>query len=325
MRLSPYVLYVLLLCLGLYISSLHCIAVKLCLFFRTIPQRRTLSFPSLSSVIAFSLVVSLALAFSLSHSLCASLLASTLSFTFPPSLEQAVSVAACADGSEGVVVTLRSGRTLTAESAIVATGAFTDASLLAGVTLPLTMHGRTVLLVDVTDALATHPSLADLPAMIAVPCPGGEGTPCDDVYILPPIRYADGRLYMKIGTSVYDNHLATRDAVNNWFRGPPSAPDLKALWADIAALYPVLTGLPHRTANCALTRTPSTVPILQEVAPRVFAAVGGNGAAAKSSDEIGRLAATLALGCWDVAYDLAAFDGTPLSPADATELGVYKP
>jgi sarcosine oxidase len=179
-----------------------------------------------------------------------------------------------------------------------------------------------VLLVDVTDAVHTTPALSTtLPSLICVPCPSGEGTPFDDVYTLPPIEYGDGRTYVKIGTSVYDNTLADVPATAAWFRGPSSAPDVETLWGDVLALYPVLEGLPHKTLNCALTMTPSGRPILKEVVPGIIAAVGGNGAAAKSSDEIGRLAACLALGRWDASYDLGEFDG---KGADTIQKPCYK-
>ena len=168
-----------------------------------------------------------------------------------------------------------------------------------------------MLLVDVTDVLGDTPTLqSTLPSLICAPCPGGEGTPYDDVYSLPPVRYDDGRTYIKIGTSVYDNTLADTAAAAAWFRGPASAPDVETLWRDVLQLYPQLKGLPHQTLNCALTMTPSGRPILKEVAPGIVAAVGGNGAAAKSSDEIGRLAACLALDRWDDTYSLADFDGS---------------
>ena len=49
------------------------------------------------------------------------------------------------------------------------------------------------------------------------------------------------------------------------------------------------------TDACANCRTPNGLPMLGAVRPGLHVATGGNGLAAKSSDEIGRLAACAAL------------------------------
>lgn len=63
-----------------------------------------------------------------------------------------------------------------------------------------------------------------------------------------------------------------------------------------------MTGLkfPSWTGDsCVVTETPTTRPYIDMIHSQLGVAIGGNGYAAKSSDEIGRLAARMVLGKWD--------------------------
>ena len=54
--------------------------------------------------------------------------------------------------------------------------------------------------------------------------------------------------------------------------------------------------------TCCTARTPTYAPYIDVVSPRLGVALGGNGHAAKSCDEIGRVAATfIRTGAWDSA------------------------
>ncbi|EGD76578.1 hypothetical protein PTSG_12619 [Salpingoeca rosetta] len=141
---------------------------------------------------------------------------------------------------------------------------------------------------------------------------GGKGArgagPCYDMYCLPPVKYGDGRWYIKIGTGDFPNKLPTLADVVAWFKGPPSKPDVAMLTRELLALYPPLTACTMTTANCVLTYTPHGYPVIDWVRSGVIAvAAGGNGAAAKSGDEIGRLAACFVSGQPDPTYDMATF------------------
>jgi sarcosine oxidase len=174
------------------------------------------------------------------------------------------------------------------ERALVACGAFTDRSLTLGRAVPLDVHGRTVVLARVEEPTAR--ALSRMPSLIGV----GQNERLGDWYALPPIRYPDGARYVKIGTGRFDHPLPDLAAKQAWFRGPPAAPDVEALTDVLFDLVPVLAGSPIETDNCAYTCTPTGKPFIDWLEPgRVAVAVGGNGKAAKSSDEIGRLAAGL--------------------------------
>lgn len=177
---------------------------------------------------------------------------------------------------------------ITAERVIVATGAYGTETLLPQ-QAPLRRLGRTVLMIDVTGPLAGQ--LAAMPAVIWQP-------PSDGVeyYILPPARYRDGRLRVKIGGDPHDRVLHSLDEINAWFRGPGDAATAAHLFEVIRGLVPALAGCARtqlRHAACVTSFTPDGQPLITR-AGAVTLALGGCGAAAKSAIELGRRAAELA-------------------------------
>jgi len=207
----------------------------------------------------------------------------------------------------GVEVELASGALVKAERALVSAGAFTDLCGLSPVDLGLTVYGRTTVLVRINaeamDALELMPTMID--AAIGA-------------YILPPIRYPDGHLYLKIGVGTpMDATFTTLDGLQTWFKGDGSPKDRAQFTAHIKGLIPVLeTCDAWHTDTCAVTRTRSGLPIIDYVLDkRIAVAVGGNGKGAKGSDEWGRIAADLIAGRpWssEVLRDKLALSATEL-------------
>ena len=198
--------------------------------------------------------------------------------------------AACAIRTvpKGVEITLADGAVATAERALVATGAFTAACGLTAVDLGLTVFGRTTVLVRIEgEARAV---LREMPTMIDTEV---------GAYILPPIRYPDGHDYLKIGVGgPTDPRFTTLEDLQTWFKGPGAQADRQAFTARLKALVPILdTCSEWRTDTCAVTTTPSDLPIIDFVdTDRIAVAVGGCGKGAKGADEWGRIAAGLVCG-----------------------------
>lgn len=193
----------------------------------------------------------------------------------------------------GVEITTASGQTVLAERALVATGGFANVHAVLPRPLSIVVKGRTIVLVRVDGELLER--LRAMPSLIV------DGTtPLSDPYILPPIQYPDGRSYIKLGTGELGRELTTLDELGDWFRSPGADEDRELLTRTIVSLIPELEGAPVHSDTCVVTWTASGNPYLDEiVAGRLYVAVGGNGKAAKSSDEIGRLGAALALtGAW---------------------------
>jgi sarcosine oxidase len=193
----------------------------------------------------------------------------------------------------GVAITTATGRVVRAERAVVATGGFANVHAVLPHPLDIVVRGRTIVLAEVAGALLER--LRPMPSLIVA-----GSAPLGDPYLLPPIQYPDGRWYVKLGTGEFEHRLETLDELGDWFRHSGAAADRAALHQTLVALIPDLAGAPIHTDTCAVTATVSGYPYVDLLANgRVCVAVGGNGKAAKSADEIGRLAAELTLhGDW---------------------------
>lgn len=118
-------------------------------------------------------------------------------------------------------------------------------------------------------------------------------------YWVPPVTYPDGRQYLKIGgvlaaDPVIATGLDPHAELVEWFQGPGDPNEADALRSALEARLPGRAIRSTRTVPCAYTGTASGQPIIDWVEDGLAVALGGNGAAAKSSDELGRLAGALA-------------------------------
>jgi sarcosine oxidase len=129
------------------------------------------------------------------------------------------------------------------------------------------------------------------------------------IYALPPIRYPDGKMYVKIGGTFHcREHFEEMETLDAWFH--TSGDRVKGqIVKDV--LLSMLLGLraeSFHTVPCVVTYTTHDHPYIDEIAPNITVGVGGNGAAAKSSNEIGRIAALAAVNDkWVSDYDPSAF------------------
>lgn len=185
----------------------------------------------------------------------------------------------------GVEVETASGQVLAGERALIATGGFTSACGLSPADLKLTVFGRTVVLVKIEGSLANE--LSGMPTLIH--CASG-------AYILPPIRYADGHLYLKLGIGTEaDQNLHSLHELQNWFKSTGSEENRAEFTAFIKDLIPALNACTEwHTDTCVVTQTESSLPIIDFVeGEKIAVAIGGNGKGAKGADDWGRIAAGL--------------------------------
>jgi sarcosine oxidase len=137
--------------------------------------------------------------------------------------------------------------------------------------------------------------LQGMPAVIYKP-----RDPAEHAYMLPPIRYPDGNWYLKIGSPHSVATLTDLEELSRWFR-EPIRPSVQAHAERL--LRTIIPGLDFDYVHaepCCTTQTPSGFPYIDfGDDPRLVWLVGCNGAAGKSADELGRLAARLVLdGRW---------------------------
>jgi sarcosine oxidase len=191
--------------------------------------------------------------------------------------------------AEGVTLRLSDGGELRAGRALVACGAFSGAAGLLPDPPKLRVHARTVALLALDAREAAR--LAAMPAILLRP----PDRACDP-YILPPVRYPDGRKYLKIGGDPEDRVLEGPEAIKAWFRGGGDAGVADFLAGRLEALLPGLRHEGVRAEACATSFTGDGRPLIARQTERIAALTGGCGAAAKSADELGRRGALAVMG-----------------------------
>jgi sarcosine oxidase len=189
----------------------------------------------------------------------------------------------------GVSVTTIDGTVFTAGKVLVATGGFAISEAILPRRPALHVMARTVLFAEVAEA--DRARLADMPSLIR----NGPSEP-ESFYLLPPIRYPDGRTYIKIGGDPDDLVLEDERAIRAWFRSGGRSGAARHLAEHLHSVLPGFKPASTHFAPCVVTQTTTGHPYIGYAVPdRVAVLTGGNGAAAKSSDEIGRLGASLIL------------------------------
>ena len=188
-----------------------------------------------------------------------------------------------------VEIDVAGGQTITAAKVLVAAGGFTNGPGLLPEALDLKVYGRTVSFFEVDENEADR--LSAMPSMIYEPEDIMMG-----IYLLPPIRYPDGKFYLKIGGDIVDILLPTYKDVLDWFKRGGDAANHTHLVATMRELMPDLKISGITNTTCVTSYTPPNYPAIGWTSsPSIGVMAGGCGAAAKSSDEIGRLGTELML------------------------------
>ena len=173
-----------------------------------------------------------------------------------------------------VSLLLASGTRLRAQRVVVATGAAPIGHAL----LPdepagkFAVHGNLAVHIEVPDSFKTTLSPTMLTSSSADEFFGG--------FIAPPMRYPDGRRYVKVAGQV--RSLAD---------GAPVPDQVDGAVRAAKRLFPSLTPGSVRSQVCMTTDTESGRPVIDWVDSKIAVAIAGNGKGAKAALEIGRRAA----------------------------------
>jgi sarcosine oxidase len=190
---------------------------------------------------------------------------------------------------DGTTLRLANGEIVSEAHVVLATGGWAATAPLGTPRPAMDVYQRTVLLAEVSGAEAAR--LSGMPSLIYVP----EGADTD-LYVLPPIRYPDGRFYLKIGGEKTSPRARDGTALSTWFKTEGSAEAGSVLLASLRQLMPHLRIERKRTAACAVSFTKTGYPYIARLSATTTLLTGGNGAGAKCADELGRLGAVAALG-----------------------------
>ncbi len=192
--------------------------------------------------------------------------------------------------TDGVTVTTDTGE-IKADQVMIATGAYGAFDGLSPVSVPLKTNKHTVVLIEVPEAVAEG-DLANMPSLMSQPPGDRIGT-----YTLPPLRYPDGKFYLKIGIEGPRPPVDSLDSLNAWFRSGDDADLNRQLIEELQIMMPSLNTSSWSWLACITTDTPDRRPVIGLVADgKVCLQLGGNGYSAKSGDAIGELGASLLLG-----------------------------
>ncbi len=180
-----------------------------------------------------------------------------------------------------------SGAVYTADRVLVAAGGFSITKDLLPQPVALDVYARTVAFFEIGEGdLGQY---ADMPSLIYEP-----REPTKHIYLLPPVRYPDGKFYLKIGGDPDDKRLGSDPEIREWFRSGGRESVRDHLSDIVGTLVPSIDLSRVSMAACVVSKTRSGYPTIGFTAsPLIAVLTGGNGTAAKSSDEIGRLGAVL--------------------------------
>ena len=188
-----------------------------------------------------------------------------------------------------VVITCLDGTRVSAQKVIIACGAFSKADGLLPDPIPMKVYARTVTFFELPEDEVHR--LSPMPSLVYIP----PDQSCDP-YILPPVRYVDGKTYLKIGGDPEDIELETLEDIKAWFRNDGDERVGAFLRDQLLKLMPDLNYISVSFGSCVTAYTPSGKPLIYNQTERLIALTGGNGAGAKCGDELGRLGAKLAMG-----------------------------
>ena len=187
----------------------------------------------------------------------------------------------------GWLVRTTDGSTVQAEQVVIATGPHADE--LDG------LPRRPCIDVVAETTVLAEVSAGELQRLVGLPSIIVDDPAQDHLYSVPPTRYPDGGMYIKLGATHRDERVLSPTERRAWMTGDQHVADLDWLRDLLLGLLPGLQADAWLTRPCLIPDTPTKLPYLEIVDRGFVMAVGGNGYAAKSADAIGALAAGLVI------------------------------
>ncbi|XP_038069465.1 uncharacterized protein LOC119738630 [Patiria miniata] len=195
--------------------------------------------------------------------------------------------------SGSMLVETDSGRHITARKVLLCTGAFTPFMdlLPADRKLDVTVTSDVTVRFELDEECVRR--LQDMPCLTSE---FSEPSP-RECYILPPITYPDGKVYVKIGHGRYvDTTLHTHEEVRRWYideADPKTIDTLKDIFHSVVQGVKPLSEVYY---TCADLDTATELPYCDMVSPSLGVLVGGNSQGATMAEEMGRMGADMITG-----------------------------
>jgi sarcosine oxidase len=186
--------------------------------------------------------------------------------------------------------TTAEGATFEADRIVLAAGAFTNLNGL-DVGVDITLKSEVIVLGEVdADRAAELSAYPTVKWLI-------ESPDLQSIYMTPPIRFDDGRHYVKLGANTRLDHWMTDlDQIQRWFNTETDADYLPLYEPVLRDLWPHVDFVSVSTRPCIITYTADHIPLIDDLGDGRFVVTAGNGAGAKAADAWGERAADVITG-----------------------------
>lgn len=176
-----------------------------------------------------------------------------------------------------------------AAQVLVATGSFANHLGILKESVAMRSKGETVLLARLSERDA-----ADLKGMPSLLYEWNEKD-IEGVYVLPPVAYPDGGIYLKIGANFPEDPVFhDLEAVQTWFHSGDSERFAPRLEHMLKSILPGVQWIETVTKRCIVSYTPHRRPYIGQTREQgLYVAGGCNGYSAMCSDAMGMVAAEL--------------------------------
>lgn len=181
-----------------------------------------------------------------------------------------------------------SGEAFLASKVVACAGAFTNFNGLLPEPASVSLKSEVVVLGEVSEATALELDGAPTVKYLI------DVAELEAIYMAPPVRYEDGRYYIKMGANTSLDHRMTELAeIQQWFNTDTDPRYLSILEPVLRSMWPAVEFLSVRTQPCVITYSSNRIPIIEHKGHGLFVATAGNGGGAKGSDAWGERAALL--------------------------------
>ena len=199
-------------------------------------------------------------------------------------------------GAGAIEIVTRESNVILAKRALLTAGGYCNTLL--DTKLDLRTKAQTILLAEIPPLECER--LSSMPAIIST----FEHERVGSLYMLPPVPDPDGKTCIKLGPSGRAEELPTPEhcldanqddrELLDWFHTDGQEDIAEAMKAALHRMIPNLKTLSYHSAPCLITNSAHGNPYIDVLeSDRLYVTTAGNGSAAKSSDEIGRIGAML--------------------------------
>lgn len=226
-------------------------------------------------------------------------------------------VASITHDGDIITISTREGSDIQAKKILISAGGYTNTLLDKKLILKAKTHSILKVEVDANEV----ERLKTMPSIIS----SFDDPMVKSLYMLPPVEYPDGKIYIKLGSSGDEDELAPAvqqfvDVNKNdaelieWFHTDGHLDIIEILKTAVHRMIRDLKAVSYDSVPCLLTYSEHGNPYVDKISEGIYVATAGNGSGAKSSDEIGRLGAMLcATDTWDSELNQEDFRAVYLS------------